>query len=376
MNDQAKAMRLFAAEGSVHCYSNDPFMLSPADLIQADSDPEMRDALAGCNIYVVACRRRILISPEVSFDGKRLSGRFEVMRDDGVAHVPFEFALSPGLALPLEGSRGRVTPSGTHVQLTDDSGGTKYLIGASQIVSGASAALTEADRDLHVVYVGQSQGRKRPRMALDRLRRHQTLQAILAEFHTFHPEMELLLLLYQFGSWRKFISSAGDLSLVPSATQDEDRDHLGRIMGAQVSRSDRISLVEAALINHFKPHYNTVFKHTDFQRNAKKLKTLRSVLDTGLAGVIVEIATANINSRLYSGAQPASNSVYETAMHLRELYERAPRGPDSDDAEALEQVHRMARTHIVNFALTTESERETFMHGTRWLDAEERAPFI
>ncbi|MGO1073407.1 hypothetical protein [Lysobacter sp. CA199] len=376
MNDEANAVRMFTAEGCLHCYSRDPFLLSPGDLLKADSDPEMREVMEGSNIYVVVCRRRILISPESSFDGTTLTGQLVVMRDKGWTGVPFSFELPPNLGFTPQSARASVLPSGTHIELIDDIAGKKYLLGACQIASGAITPLTEDERDLHVLYVGQSQGRKKARIALDRLRNHHTFQAILADFHTFHPEMELLLLLYQFGSSQKFISNAGDFSLDPLATPDEDRAHLERIMNAQVLRRDRVSLVEAALINYFKPHYNIVFKQTDFRSDAKKLKTLRAVLNTGLTGLTIEIGTANINSRLYSEAQLSDNSAYETALELRDAHVANPRGQPSENAEVFEFVHRMARTHIAKFALTTESERETFMHGTKWHGAEERVPFI
>lgn len=376
MNDEAKVARLFTAEGSLHCYSRDPFLFSPGDLVKAERDPEMRAALAGCNIYVVACRRRILISPDFFFNGTLLRGGLLVMRGEGWVPIPFELALPARLELSPQSTQGFVAPNGTHINLVDESSGKSYTIGASQIVSGAGDLLTEEDRDLQVVYVGQSQGKKKRRMALDRLRDHRTLQAILADFHTFHPEMELILLFYEFGDWRKIISNGGDLSLDPSATAAEDRGHLNRIVNAQVERRARISLVEAALINYFKPHYNVVFKQTDFQGAAKKLKTLRAVLSTGLTGLIVEIGSANLNSRLYSEAQPPDNDAYESAMYLRGLHETNSSGEGAEEAAAFECVHRMARTHIAKFALTTMSERETFMHGTKWLDAEGRVPFV
>jgi len=127
-------------------------------------------------------------------------------------------------------------------------------------------------------------------------------------------------------------------------------------------------LAEAALIRHFQPHYNVQIKSSDFAAK-KKLKVLAEVLKLDLTGVIVEISSANIRSRLRTASAPPDD--------LSTLF-----GPDvaygdklDDDhlnAAWQDQLHQMAHTQYARFALTTPQERDTFMHGTVWHGSRER----
>ncbi|AXV70364.1 hypothetical protein CJO74_14350 [Ralstonia solanacearum] len=329
-----------------------------------------REALAGCNLYVVATRPRILIDPiDFSVDQETLSGNFIVQRPDGITHVPFQCELSrvhAGDGEPIEAIG--ILPSGTHVVLVTTAG--RSMIAAHILVGVAEAALVDEDRDLEVLYVGQGIGRSTKRTAVDRLLRHSTLQRVLAEAVTFQPQHEILLLLYRFEHGKVFASTGGDLNAEPIATLEEDRFHLDRVHRVKLDRRAIVSLAEAGLIRHFQPYFNIQVKGSDFTAS-RKLKVLERLLTQDITGLIVEISSANMRSRLRSPSAPP--------LDMAELFD--PAGLSAEHLETndlkrrwAEELHLMSHTQYARFPLTNSHERDTFLHGMIWRGETGRKP--
>jgi hypothetical protein len=243
------------------------------------------------------------------------------------------------------------------------------LVPVMRLVAEARSAMTDSDRDLEVLYVGQGIGRSKKRTALDRLLNHSTLQRILADAVSLKPNMEIVLLLYRFEHHGKIMSSGGDMMAQPISGKDEELAHMRRMSDAKISRIGRIALAEAALIRYFQPHYNIQIKRSNFAA-AKKLSILKQVLNTDLTSVLVEICSANIQSRLRSASAPP-----------RDLKEILPSNVLTGEALAdqeekkmwQEELDRMAHSHFASFPLTTPQERDTFMHGTLWHGSKNRS---
>ncbi len=365
--------RLYVAEGGIHLYSSLPTVLTPADLYLIKKNPRLRPIVEHCNIYLITTRTRIFIDPSrCDFDDGVLRGTFVVAGESGPHYVEFEWAIPNDPfedGTPVAGLE--VVPTGTQVALFAPAG-RATLLPVLRVVAEARSELTEADRDLEVLYVGQGIGRSKKRTALDRLLNHSTLQRILADAVTLMPHMEIVLLLYKFERHRKVISTGGDLMAEPTATAEEELAHVRRLTDAMIPRNSRIALAEAALIRHFQPYYNTQIKQSDFAARSK-LKVLTQVLKTGLTGVCVEISSSNIRSRLQTPSAPP-----------RDMQADFP--PEVLAGDALEttehkmawqeQLHEMAHCHYARFPLTTPQERDTFMHGTIWHGSTERSgPF-
>ncbi|MCP6726261.1 hypothetical protein NL526_29830, partial [Klebsiella pneumoniae] len=80
---------------------------------------------------------------------------------------------------------------------------------------------------------------------------------------------------------------AGDFSIEPTATSQEESDHLLKASNTKIDRKTRITLAEAALINHFKPKYNIMHKDSFRASNMKKLKSLKNLFKNDLTAVLV-----------------------------------------------------------------------------------------
>lgn len=368
---QNSTHRLYAMEASVHLYSNEPIALTPAELYRAKSNPVTRQQLANCNIYAIASRGRIFVHPEqCRLEGNIVYGEFLVPRKHGIEYVPFQWRAVE--RSPEDGKFVDVAASTTGTNFRLRFANRTYEVPAHCIVAEALSELTDEDRDLEVLYVGQGIGKSSKRSALDRLTNHSTFQRILAEAVTYQPGHEILLLLYQFGSRKTFLSTGGDLNAEPQASIEEERAHFQRIGNLELTRNESITLAEAALIKHFQPEFNTQLKECDFAAR-RRIKALERLLKKDVTGLMVEICSANIRSRLRtSSAIPQELSELYTSEQLSGSRLES----ESDKQEWAAQLNSIAHTHFANFPLTTPQERDTFMHGTLWIGAKERMGFM
>lgn len=361
-----RTRRQYLTEGAIHIYSSLPTALAPADLYHARNNPVVRDAIANCNIYLITTRPRILIDPsDFSITGSTLSGSFLLQSSDGMTCLPFEYEITTdriGEDNVLKGVA--VAPCGTHIVIDTKKG--QLRLPAHVVVASGHANLPQEDRDLEVLYIGQGIGKSGKRTAVDRLLNHSTLQRILADAVTFHPHLEIVLLLYRFEHLRVIASTGGDMNATPTATAEEERRHMERLGNIKLNRHAIVSLAEAGLIRHFQPIYNTLVKSNNFS-SKNKLAILKRLLTQDIAGLIVEICTGNVRARLYS---PSAPPLELSSYFGPEVIDRL--AVDDLKREWKDELHLMAHTQYAKFPLTTEHERDTFLHGMIWNGKTER----
>lgn len=371
MNGINHVQRLYSMEGATHLYSSDPAMLTPADLYTVKHEPAHLAALENCNIYLIVRRPRILLQPErFTLNGRRVAGNFLVHRAHGPVTVPFEYDI-PQSCIPANVPIVDVAIAANGVAMVAITPHGQQMVAVSVVIASSTHALTDADTAMEVLYVGQGIGRTRARTALDRLQCHSTLQRILADTLTNFYEREVLLLLYRFEHGRTIVSNGGDFNVSFHADDEADSAHFKRLQNVRLKRHQVVSLAEAGLINYFKPYYNSLLKTTSFSAK-NKLKVLKQLLSKGPTGLIVELSTVNLRSRI--------GTSYAVPVDLAKRY--APdvldgrNIPDLETRELWhEELRRVAHTHFAKFALTTAQERESFMHGTVFLKDSEGDKF-
>lgn len=111
--------------------------------------------------------------------------------------------------------------------------------------------------ELEVLYVGQAFGKDGERLATERLKSHSTLQRILTDYHSSHPDKRLYIFLYEFTPQMQM--SFDGLSGVYSTTREEDERHFNEVISNPLKYNQVINITEAAMINYFKPPYNVNF---------------------------------------------------------------------------------------------------------------------
>lgn len=146
--------------------------------------------------------------------------------------------------------------------------------------------LKRRDSEAKIEYIGQAQGRKNKRDAIDRLLKHETLQKILID-NSLNLENEAYIVLLNFELQTQFI-------MVPppiEKTVMENIDPIERVEASlePISKEFQINLCEAALINYFKPSYNIYLKNCFPLNNVKKYSSLfENKFDTLLLEFYVE----------------------------------------------------------------------------------------
>jgi hypothetical protein len=149
-----------------------------------------------------------------------------------------------------------------------------------------------------VVYVGQAFGRHGERTAWDRLKRHETVQRVLAETP---PDLQVWLTLASISDLNVFPEIDPRFPTQKSSTEDDEHiDHvIGVVYNDAFKDKEAVALAEAGLIRYFRPHYNDRMKYTF---PARKQVSLESIRNLDFHGLIVELQTDHIDLLYGSGA--------------------------------------------------------------------------
>lgn len=111
--------------------------------------------------------------------------------------------------------------------------------------------------EFEVLYIGQAFGKDGERIATDRLQSHSTLQKILTDYYSSHPDKQLHVALFEFTP--QIHASFDGLTRKDTATNQEENDHLNDVISNPLKYNQIINITEAAMINYFKPTYNKDF---------------------------------------------------------------------------------------------------------------------
>lgn len=133
-----------------------------------------------------------------------------------------------------------------------------YMFSAKSIVSR---------EEYEILYIGQSYGKKGRRTALDRLEAHSTLQKILTEYKEEHPDKHIYILLLEMEA--RLAMSFDGISKKFTKSEDESMEHLKKVYSDLPKEEQIINIVEAAMINYFKPEYNVNFVENFPDKNHK-----------------------------------------------------------------------------------------------------------
>jgi hypothetical protein len=159
-----------------------------------------------------------------------------------------------------------------------------------------------------VQYIGQAFGKDGSRNAIDRLRKHETLQKIslLGVPEGFHLSIMLI-----------EIQPNNQLFTVfnPWAENNDDAESSARIDAGfdkmyGTSEQEQVALYEASLIRYFMPKFNTIFKNSFPSTNHK---VLQDCYAKDFAAIVAEICFDNLPFRLCS--EVVEPSLYHTVKH-------------------------------------------------------------
>jgi hypothetical protein len=83
----------------------------------------------------------------------------------------------------------------------------------------------------------------------------------------------------------------------PKIKGESDKEHYRKATTTPIAQADKFTIIEAALIRYFQPHFNTVYKDSFPSTN---LKSLQKCYDLDFVAVSVEVDTEDIDVCIYS----------------------------------------------------------------------------
>lgn len=161
-------------------------------------------------------------------------------------------------------------------------------------------------QNMKVLYIGQAFGEDGSRNALDRLKKHETLQRIAV---TGVPDGYMLdLLLLEIVPATRLVTLINPKAKDSTTTEGRIKNGIDKIY--TTDEAERTTLYEAALIRYFQPKFNKIFKDSFPSTN---MKILRDCYQKDISAIIAEICFDALPFTLWSDSiEPKS---YHTSVH-------------------------------------------------------------
>lgn len=290
--------KAFDVENALVLYAYTYATLPAFAIYDDDRLAPFMDEIRQCHIYLVG------LTPKIDFVGVAQEGEILITTFE-IAGRQYElrWPLPPGSA--LEGG----DDTGWYVRHPD---GTRAF--PDEITIGARLSVEHGVTDFRVLYIGQAYGEDGSRNALDRLRKHETLQKI--SLQGIPPGFHLSLLLLSIQPSNQLITVMNPWAADKSQGTQRIRDGLDKLFNT--NEAERTTLYEASLIRYFQPPFNKVFKDSFPSTN---LKVLSDCYDKDFAAIVAEINIDELPFRLFSDAVPRKWS--HIALH--DLHDDAAR---------------------------------------------------
>jgi hypothetical protein len=291
-------VKKFDVEHALNMYA-DSFSLLPASGIYDDEALKpLMPVIEKCHIYLIGK------TANVDFTNARKSGNtlFLTMEMLGQSYE-LDWPLPDGLELKQEDDFWYLI----------DEKGKRFFVSAMEMAR--KLALTDAPVHFDVQYIGHAYGADGSRNALDRLRKHETLQKIAVQGVPDGYRLELILL--------EVIPATRVITFFsPKAkdnTQGNERIKAGMDKLFGTDEKERVSLFGAAFFRYFRPPFNERFKDSFPSTNMKVLKDCNA---KDFSAVIAEIGFDELPYKLRS-AQVEPSDHHIASFNLSTEEERA-----------------------------------------------------
>ena len=152
--------------------------------------------------------------------------------------------------------------------------------------------------DFDILYIGQAKGKNKKRNAIERLKKHETLQKISFKENEKNKDLIICLFSCKNTVYTENINPSNILSSKP------------------LTREETIDIAESGLINYFKPEYNEKFKNGFFPSD--KLKTHKKLFTNSYYSVLMELDFSNYSMRFKGKNLLNSQDNFLQGMWLKE----------------------------------------------------------
>jgi hypothetical protein len=186
----------------------------------------------------------------------------------------------------------------------EDKLGARYFPSETAMAHRLSAEYEAVD--FKVLYIGQSFGESGSRNALDRLKKHETLQKIAV---TGIPDgYNLTILMLAIEAENRLVTIFNPWGKDKNQSSERIKKGLDKLFGT--NEAERTTLYEASLIRYFQPKFNIEFKKSFPSTN---MKLLAECYDKDFSALVAEISIDELPFRLFS--EKVERKFSHMAMH-------------------------------------------------------------
>jgi hypothetical protein len=249
-----------------------------------------------CHIYAICRRPRFrIVKDKFECNGESLKMDFKIQYQDDFSDLELE------IQNPFGNEKVEIEseyPYSTFHFVTERG---KIKAKTASFLHGLPRHTYNGDfLDLEVLYIGQSYGVEGARTAPERLKKHETLQAIYAEALGKNPDQEIWLMLFSFSQLGLTMFDGRTKFSEEEREQDKGRatEFFHKFATGGLTEQQFINFTEAALIRYFKPRYNKDYVNI-FPNPAHT--TYTECYDLDINSVAIELGTMDsVNIMLYS----------------------------------------------------------------------------
>lgn len=279
----------FDVEHALSMYSQS-FVAVPAFAIYEDEMLKpMAEQIRKCHIYLVGILPKVEIA-DMKLQSDHLVMGFEVVGNRHELSIP----VPSGVTLSGSVETGPI--------LTDTAG-RSFAPDEQKLIAKLRSKL--GIFKFEILYIGQAFGEDGSRSALDRLKKHETLQKIAIQGTP--PGYALNILMLQIVPDNRMIMSFNPFAKDQNDSDQRIKNGLDKLF--DTNEAERTTLYEASLIRYFQPRFNKEFKNSFPSTN---MKVLKDCYEKDVAAIIAEINDAEIPYQLFSETVPPKP--YHTAQ--------------------------------------------------------------
>lgn len=254
------------------------------------------EQIRDCHIYIIG------LTPKLEFVGATQEARDLITSlEIGRQRYDLRWPLPEGVTLKGDDKDG---------WYVEDGAGDKFFPSESTI--GQRLSVEHNAVDFKVLYIGQAFGESGSRNALDRLKKHETLQKIAVKGIPDGYSLTILMLAIEpanqlvtvFNPWAK------------EKNQGTERIKRGLDKLFGTTEAERTTLYEASLIRYFQPKFNKEFKNSFPSTN---MKLLADCYEKDFSALVAEISIDELPFQLFSDAVAHKpNHIAKHDLHTEE----------------------------------------------------------
>lgn len=254
------------------------------------------EQIRDCHIYIIG------LTPKLEFVGATQEARDLITSVEiGRQRYDLRWPLPEGVTLKGDDKDG---------WYVEDGAGDKFFPSESTI--GQRLSVEHNAVDFKVLYIGQAFGESGSRNALDRLKKHETLQKIAVKGIPDGYSLTILMLAIEPAN--QLVTVFNPWAKEKNQGTERIKKGLDKLFGT--TEAERTTLYEASLIRYFQPKFNKEFKNSFPSTN---MKLLADCYEKDFSALVAEISIDELPFQLFSDAVAHKpNHIAKHDLHTEE----------------------------------------------------------